>query len=59
MRRSRDRARRSGRIARALLSSQYATMLEVVDRRAGQYGRSTSRLVAAAGTGGEIFHLNG
>jgi fucose permease len=39
------------------LGPQYATMLAVVDRRIGLDGRSTSLLVAAAGTGGLLLPL--
>lgn len=39
------------------LGPQYATMLAVVDRRAGLDGRSTSRLVGAAGAGGLVVPL--
>lgn len=39
------------------LGPQYATMLAVVDRRVGLDGRSTSLLVAAAGTGGLLLPL--
>lgn len=39
------------------LGPQYATMLAVVDRRAGLDGRSTSLLVGAAGAGGLVVPL--
>lgn len=39
------------------LGPQYATMLAVVDRRVGLDGRSASRLIGAAGTGGLIIPL--